>query len=402
MKKLLTGILFFLLIPFVALATPVSWDFNNGTGILQPLTTGRGADIRGSFFTGTSTSATSTFPNLQATTRFLGAGLTDCDGATNALIWNVSTWQFGCNTIAGGGASFPFTPTTYAGVGVNSTSTPLWLTATNPYSLIATSTFITYASTTQLSVGSDFVTDLDGTGLTLTSGALNVDTSQNIATLSNLTSNGILYTSGGVGTLNVDAGALDVVRGGTGLTAFGGVNTVLFTTAADTLSFDASNFIFNSAVGALGLGTSTPVRTLTIASSTAPQLMLTSGTGAAPHGFRSTGGNFYLSTSSPTTFATTTQPILTADTNGKVGIGTSTPTKQFSVNGEAFISSTTTVMTGLNVLGGTGTSTGYIYSKNAGFGGRFILEDSDAAGCTEVYALNGVLTAAIVTCPTEI
>lgn len=42
-----------------------------------------------------------------------------------------------------------------------------------------------------------------GTGLTLTAGAFSVNTSQNIATLSNLTSNGLVTTSGGAGTLSV-------------------------------------------------------------------------------------------------------------------------------------------------------------------------------------------------------
>lgn len=44
-----------------------------------------------------------------------------------------------------------------------------------------------------------------GTGLTLTSTTFSVNTSQNIATLSNLTSNGIVTTSGGGGTLSVTA-----------------------------------------------------------------------------------------------------------------------------------------------------------------------------------------------------
>ena len=46
-----------------------------------------------------------------------------------------------------------------------------------------------------------------GTGLTLTAGAFSVNTSQNIATLSNLTSNGFVKTSGGTGALSVDTTA---------------------------------------------------------------------------------------------------------------------------------------------------------------------------------------------------
>lgn len=44
------------------------------------------------------------------------------------------------------------------------------------------------------------------TGLTYTNGAVTVNTSQNIATLSNLTSNGAILTSGGAGTLGIYAG----------------------------------------------------------------------------------------------------------------------------------------------------------------------------------------------------
>lgn len=44
-----------------------------------------------------------------------------------------------------------------------------------------------------------------GTGLTLTANAFSVNTSQNIATLSNLTSNGYVKTSGGAGTLGVSS-----------------------------------------------------------------------------------------------------------------------------------------------------------------------------------------------------
>lgn len=98
-------------------------------------------------------------------------------------------------------------------------------------------------------------------------------------------------------------------------------------------------------------------------------------------------------------FTTSTSTNLYAVTS--LGVATSSPGKALGVTGEALISATTTTA-GLNVLAPTvGTSTVYMYSKTAGFGGRIILEDVDAAGCTEVTALNGVLTAAIVTCPTE-
>lgn len=52
----------------------------------------------------------------------------------------------------GGGGSFPFTPDAYGGIANNSTTTGLWIKPASGYGLVASSTFTTYASTTQLSV----------------------------------------------------------------------------------------------------------------------------------------------------------------------------------------------------------------------------------------------------------
>lgn len=74
-----------------------------------------------------------------------------------------------------------------------------------------------------------------GTGLTLTSTTFSVNTSQNIATLSNLTSNGYVKTSSGTGTLSTESaialgssdvtGTLLVSNGGTGVTTQTSINT---------------------------------------------------------------------------------------------------------------------------------------------------------------------------------
>lgn len=72
------------------------------------------------------------------------------------------------------------------------------------------------------------------------------------------------------------------------------------------------------------------------------------------------------------------------DDLNRVGVGTTTPLDLFHVENQ---SATTTVVV----------STGA-----AAKGGRIILEDIDGAGCTEVSALNGTLTAITVTCPTGI
>lgn len=62
-----------------------------------------------------------------------------------------------------GATAYDWTPTTYDGVGVNATSTGLWLKATSPFSLIASSTYATNASTTLFSnSGSTWLTSLSG------------------------------------------------------------------------------------------------------------------------------------------------------------------------------------------------------------------------------------------------
>lgn len=68
------------------------------------------------------------------------------------------------------------------------------------------------------------------------------------------------------------------------------------------------------AQGLAGIGTTTPKWSLTIASSTGPQLTLTDGsTTGAPFNFRAINNLLYISTSSPTTFATTSSAIFALD-----------------------------------------------------------------------------------------
>jgi hypothetical protein len=162
----------------------------------------------------------------------------------------------------------------------------------------------------------------------------------------------------------------------TGLQQFANASSSLF--SANYAQFGGTATSTFTTDGRLGIGSSTPWALFSVnptsAIGTSPILAIGS----------STATHFYIGN------------------DGKVGVGTTSPTKTFSVNGEIFNNSTTTT-TGLNVLAPTtSTSTVYIYSKTAGFGGQIILEDTDAAGCTEVTALNGVLAAKIATCPTEL
>ncbi len=66
-----------------------------------------------------------------------------------------------------------------------------------------------------------------------------------------------------------------------------------------------------------------------------------------------------------------------------VGVGTTSPSNELHVEGSA-------------------TSTVTVSSDSASSGGRIILEDSDGAGCSEIYILDGTVISATVTCPTGI
>ncbi len=90
------------------------------------------------------------------------------------------------------------------GLALNHTNTWTVLQNFNYSSSTVYSSFLT-ASTTNLILNGQSFNNLLGAGLTNSSGALSVSTSQNISTLSNLTSNGLIYTAGGTGALNIIA-----------------------------------------------------------------------------------------------------------------------------------------------------------------------------------------------------
>lgn len=122
-----------------------------------------------------------------------------------------------------------------------------WILTTNDPIVVDT----TALSFTQFS-GAGQITA--GAGLTKTGNTIDVGSSTTIATTANTvivnssnTANQILLSSGTAGTeatfgalplgnSNAVTGTLAVTNGGTGVTTFGGTNTILYTTSADTLS----------------------------------------------------------------------------------------------------------------------------------------------------------------------
>lgn len=104
-----------------------------------------------------------------------------------------------------------------------------------------------------------------------------------------------------------------------------------------TVGVGVPGIVSNSLVG---IGTSTPKWSLQVASSTGPQLALSDGSLTSDHWtFRSINGNLYISTSSPLTFASSTQSttaapfaIIKAGIAGLFGFSTSTPWATVGIN----------------------------------------------------------------------
>lgn len=126
----------------------------------------------------------------------------------------------------------------------------------------------------------------------------------------------------------------------------------------------SSTHLFFADAGAarVGIGTSTPTGKLSV---------LQTGTSGAPSFIVED-----IASPDPSPFV--------IDQAGLMGVGTSTPRELAHIEDQV------------------ATSTMVISTKAAAKGGRIILEDVDGAGCTEVTALNGVLSAKTVTCPVGI
>ncbi len=206
-----------------------------------------------------------------------------------------------------------------------------------------------------------------GTGLTYSGNAFNVNTTQDISRLSNLTSNGVVYTSAGNGTLNVGAtstlsfSSFPARLTGTLGSLVGGTNSSFtWWGLATTTNIVPGNLLYGSgANGVANVATSTPSLGL--------GLSYVGGTLGSFVGGSS--GTFSIATSSlysgstgqfpyfsDTNTITATSSIFLA-TNGRIGIGTTTPGTILSIgNGTTAINfsntATSTFSYGLNIRNG--------------------------------------------------
>ena len=195
-------------IPFIALAIPITVPSAPSSGyFLQSTTTGQYLPV--SLTAGSNITISTSTTNI--TINSTGGGGSGSVSTSTPLVSGQVDFSTGVSTI-GNDASFLFD------------SILKKLTVTNA---TTTSASFTDASTTSFIINGQVFTNLLGTGLSLVGGALtnngvislgngtgttcsgtnpgtcNVNTTQNITTLSNLATNGLVYTGSGNGTLNV-------------------------------------------------------------------------------------------------------------------------------------------------------------------------------------------------------
>lgn len=251
---------------------------------------------------------------------------------SNAAVGSVGTTTFTPN------ADFSTTGTIGAFVGgANSTlafnlaATHVW-TALQSFALSST----TLASvTSKLYVGGTATTTIDSAGNTAVAGTLNVTGATTLAT--SLT--GIVKAASGV----ISAAAVNLASGDvTGILpiANGGTATSTGGVTGGVDYFDGSKITNNFGLvysgSNVGIGTTTSPYPLEIASSSASQLALSDGSATSNQwAFRNSGGTLYIGTSSPSTYATSTQSAIqvTSQASTQFGIGTSTPWRTLSVTG---------------------------------------------------------------------
>lgn len=172
-----------------------------------------------------------------------------------------------------------------------------------------------------------------------------------------------LYLGTGNGVLTVSSGLvsastlLGLANGGTNA-ALSGANDVIFMNSGNTALSTDSSFHFNSAATRLAIGTSTAqgLATLTIGSSTRPQLNLVDNSLTSDGwSFRNKGGTLYIATTSPSTYATSTPAAFSIlDTgNPSLSIATSTCAGSLCIGGLGSSASSTIIMGKVQIDGYT-------------------------------------------------
>lgn len=184
------------------------------------------------------------------------------------------------------------------------------------------------------------------TGLTRTTNTVTVNTSQNISTLSNLTGNGFVKTSGGTGALSIDTNTyLTAITGGTCTNQFvRAVSTAGAVTCATVANTDLANSSITVSNGGGLTMSGSPVSlggTLTVSLNTG-----NANTWTGRQNFANASSSLFSVFNNAYFGATATS---TFDSTGKLGIGSSTPAAQLGINAIAgipafMVGSSTTLM----------------------------------------------------------
>lgn len=280
-------------------------------------------------------------------------------------------------------------------------------TTTPAITLTTTITGIIKGNGTAISAatpGTDYEVPLTfSTGLTRTTNTITVNTSQNIATLSNLTSNGFVKTSGGTGALSVDTTSYqptgNYITALTGDGTASGPGSVAFTLATvngNVGSFGSSTSIPSFTVNAKGLVTAAsgnvviaPAGTLTgttLASNVVTSSLTSTGTltgGATGAGFTVNFATSTLSGSVPVVNGGTGQ---TSYTDGQLLIG--------NTSGNTLTKATITAGSGISVTNGNGSitiaSTGASRKREIGF--SVVTPVTGQQGSYSIFPMAGTIT----------
>lgn len=324
--------------------------------------------------TGTSATTTNLFSTKASTTAlYLGTGnglLINTAGLISAIAGTTCTNQFlraftssggTCATIGSADVTLANltagnSSLTFSGTYDGSTARTIVLNVGNANTWSALQTFSNADSL--LATGSTTLQNFTGLNSTTT----NATTTTLFTTTASTTN---LYLSVGTGCLTLTAGR--VTSTGSACGSGGGSNTDKFATSTGSFLSIYPNTSTN--VG-LGIGTTTPAWAVQIASSTRPQLTLSDGSLTSNHwSFRNAGGNFYLATSSPSTFATSTTAGMTIDLNGNVAFPLTVTAAAHILSGAV----TTPPVTGMyaGVASGLDWSTNSLWRAGIDVAGRF-------------------------------
>jgi len=279
-----------------------------------------------------------------------GAGLTSCSGGSNAVTWNSSTNQFGCNTISGGGgggynlqpttvtvnANFGITVTTitvssntvltgttfYANgqAVINGVNSSTWLTANQTVTLSGDVTGTgTTAITATAAAGQSHITTLSASSITVTGPfktnasailnqglqtnggnaygiALNNDAANSVASILNRAG-----TSHSSLNLETDSGVNVVTSAGSNIATFSTSTTgVILVSVSSAVAVAPTDFLLNvsSSAGTMILGVNNAGNV--ISSGTVPSVSSCGTSPTMDQGATNTAGTINVGSGSPT------------------------------------------------------------------------------------------------------